>query len=105
MSTDLKSRFDRIKLSGSLLLASWRALTRGRADRDIQRKLMMPGQHPELDEKRKAALEAIDQARQVIDQALENGDDDAAEDLLNKIKQLAQEIDNMASEEPDPSKS
>ena len=63
---------------------------------------MMPGRPPVMDEKLRAALEAIDQARLDIDKAVKNGDNVAAEDLLKKINRLAQEIDKLTSEDSGP---
>ena len=46
----------------------------------------------------KEALEAIDRARLDIDQAVKNGDNVAATNLLEKINRLAQEIDKLGSQ-------
>ena len=56
---------------------------------------MVSPQHPKIDAKRRAVLDAIDQTRRELDQAINSGDDIAAASLLEALNELAQKFDLM----------
>jgi len=61
----------------------------------------VPPQPPKIDGKLQVALDAIDQTRLKFDQAIKNGDEIAAENLLKTIQELAQKFDQLTCKDAD----
>ncbi|MFY0613432.1 MAG: hypothetical protein JXQ99_18000 [Hyphomicrobiaceae bacterium] len=70
----------------------------------VRRERTVSSQQPKIDKKLRAALDAIDQTRLRFDQAIRNGDEAAAADLLKTINDLAQDFDQLTGDNPTQTK-